>query len=409
MSFALRKDGDKWAVVNKDTGKIHGRTRSRKKAVAFMRALYANVPDAGKALDPGAMLVGFGGTVKAMDDSGRIEGDLVVFGSPDETDLSKYRDFFTKATDYGRAIKTGGLDLIYHHALPYVITEPNPLADRVLADVEVKADEARVWITGQLALRDKYEQMVFEAVKAGKMGLSSGADPARVRRQRQDNGSHKVLAWHIVHASITPTPADPRTWIQSSIKSLDEFDPAGAAALKSLIDGSEAKCYGPYSAEDEPALAALMAGLSRLGDAARSKVGQILADKTKSGADKLAAVRGRLNEQTSIGLKLVEALMEGAADDAAVKSLLESFGSDESPIEQDHDAPESGASMVERLHRAVSDLDWASGQRNLNATKSAAIDVLTAAVRRYNASRIDEAKVRSALELANRLLTRSQG
>ncbi len=40
MPYAIHKKGSQWVVVNKDTGKEHGKHASREKALAQMRLLY---------------------------------------------------------------------------------------------------------------------------------------------------------------------------------------------------------------------------------------------------------------------------------------------------------------------------------------------------------------------------------
>lgn len=40
MPYAIRKRGSYYVVINKKTGKVKGKHRTRKKALAHMRALY---------------------------------------------------------------------------------------------------------------------------------------------------------------------------------------------------------------------------------------------------------------------------------------------------------------------------------------------------------------------------------
>jgi hypothetical protein len=259
----------------------------------------------------GDTLVNVGGAVKSLDDSGRIGGPLVVF---DHEDLSRYRDVFSAETDYGRALKSG-LDLTYNHSLPTVSLgqdeQPNALADRVLSDVEIKVkpDEAMVWMEGQLALRDKYEQMVYTAIKAGKMGLSSGADPTRVRRAKLANGAHKVLAWPMVHASITPIPASPLTSV-GAIKTLTEW-------------AAETKCCGPYGyGEDgkpDPARMAAQAVVDRLTSILSMAVYQQLRGEM-SDADRSAAIAAAFDAHRDLVLRAVEALLAADAAEALAEA-----------------------------------------------------------------------------------------
>jgi phage head maturation protease len=159
-------------------------------------------------------LVCFGGECKALDDSGRVGGYLVMWGSPGATDLSRHRDYFVRDTDFWTDFPARK-GMVYHHGL-------DPTLDlRRLGDAELKADDVGLWMEGQLKLRDDYERKVWDLVKVGKLGLSSGSASHLVRREKQANGSHKIVSWPLVEASLTPAPAEPRT---------------AALPLKSLLD-----------------------------------------------------------------------------------------------------------------------------------------------------------------------------
>jgi hypothetical protein len=159
-------------------------------------------------------LVCDGGSLKALDDAGRVGGHLVLFGSPEEPDATTERDYFTAETDFWAEFPFKSV-VLYHHGLDAT------LGPRKLGDAELKTDAAGVWMEAQLKLRDDYERKVYRAVVAGKMGLSSGSVSHLVRRERQENGTHKITSWPLFEASITPTPGEPRT---------------RAVALKSLMD-----------------------------------------------------------------------------------------------------------------------------------------------------------------------------
>ena len=166
--------------------------------------------------------------IKTLDDSGRFEGLAVPFG---DADASRMRDIFTAETNFGRAMKSGS-DLLYFHGLPEIPTsvksadaprQANPLADMVIGEATYKTIDAGVWMTGQLRLGNEYEAKVWEMVKAGKLGLSTGAAAHRVRRVAGTDGTNFIKAWNIDEVSLTPIPAHPRTSVY---------------ALKSLIEGS---------------------------------------------------------------------------------------------------------------------------------------------------------------------------
>jgi hypothetical protein len=182
----------------------------------------------------GEILVFFGDALKTLDDKGKIGGYLVAWGSPALTDATGKRDFFTPETDLGRFCKTG-VDLLFYHGLPRLSAEvENPLADRILGEVKTTADDAGLWMEGVYKIRDEYEEQVYDGVKKGKMGLSSGAASHMVRRAREAKGSNRVTRWPIVEASITPSPAEPRTQAVA-LKTLLDSPVAGG----SIVDRSE--------------------------------------------------------------------------------------------------------------------------------------------------------------------------
>jgi phage head maturation protease len=174
-----------------------------------------------------SLLIYPGGEIKSVGTNGRIGGYAVRFGTANEPDKSSLKDYFTAATDFGRGLKTG-TEILYHHDLAKISGKANPLMGRVLGEGEFKVDDVGVWVEGQLALRDEYERKLHdEAIAKGKMGWSTGTASHRVRRERQPNGSHKVLSWPLgLDCSITPTPAEPRTSVVS-LKSLIDPDDDG--------------------------------------------------------------------------------------------------------------------------------------------------------------------------------------
>jgi phage head maturation protease len=175
-------------------------------------------------------LVYYGGELKALDDSGRIGGHLVLWGTPELPDITATKDYFTPETDFWAEWPTKAV-VLYHHGLDAT------LGPRKLGDAELKADDAGVWMSAQLKLRDDYERKLFDAVKQGKMGLSSGSVSHLVRREKQPNGTHKIASWPIYEASITPTPGEPRTQAVA-LKTLldDESSPAGVASASTFPD-----------------------------------------------------------------------------------------------------------------------------------------------------------------------------
>lgn len=52
MPYDIRRQGSSYTVVD-DKGKVVGRHKTRREAIAHQRALYANVPDASKKMNWG--------------------------------------------------------------------------------------------------------------------------------------------------------------------------------------------------------------------------------------------------------------------------------------------------------------------------------------------------------------------
>ena len=141
-----------------------------------------------------------GSEVKALDDSGKIGGYLVVFSGPEDPDLTG--DFFTKDTDFGSIKNTA---LLFNHGMDAV------LKNRVLGSGEWKIDDVGVWVEGILNMRDDYEKALYDLAKAGKLGWSSGTASHLVERESKGS-SNWIKAWPLgLDASLTPTPAEPRT------------------------------------------------------------------------------------------------------------------------------------------------------------------------------------------------------
>ena len=157
--------------------------------------------------DPAA----FGGSVKALDDSGRVGGYLVRYSSAADPDLTG--DYFTQDTDFG---EPGRLPVLYHHGFDATVGK------RRLGMADVKADDVGLWAEAQLALRDKYERRIFDLVKAGKLGWSSGAAGHAVSRT-EGKAAAEITQWYIAEASLTPTPAEYRNGVMP-IKSLITSD-----------------------------------------------------------------------------------------------------------------------------------------------------------------------------------------
>jgi phage head maturation protease len=171
-------------------------------------------------------LVTIGGAIKALGND-RIGGYLVLFGDPASKDIQG--EFFSPKTDFWTP-EVGVKPVIYQHGFT------KALGRRRIGDVTCKVDEVGLWAEGQLKARSEYEAKylpkIMEMVKAGKLGWSSGSANHLV--ETDDAG--QILSWPIVEASITPTPADPRTHVMP-LKALfppRDADPVTIADVRRL-------------------------------------------------------------------------------------------------------------------------------------------------------------------------------
>ena len=143
-------------------------------------------------------LVIFGGPVKALG-NGKVGGYLVRFTTDEDPDLEE--EFFNADTDVGDA-ETG--TVYYQHGLD------KKLRKRRLTKAVHKKDEFGVWAEAQLALRDEYEEFIYQMAEAGKMGWSSGTASHLVEREQMGKATW-IKTWPLgLDDSLTPTPAEPR-------------------------------------------------------------------------------------------------------------------------------------------------------------------------------------------------------
>lgn len=146
-------------------------------------------------------VVFFGAEVKALG-GGKVGGYLVQFGSEEQTDLTG--DFFTKDTDFGDVTQA---DVYYQHGMD------TKIGKRKLGKGELREDDLGIWIEAQLNLRDEYEKAIYQLAEQGKLGWSSGTAGHLVEREQKGASAH-IKTWPLgLDASLTPTPAEPRTHV----------------------------------------------------------------------------------------------------------------------------------------------------------------------------------------------------
>lgn len=342
-------------------------------------------------------LIGFGGSAKALDDSARrVGGYLVLFGSADDTDLQG--EFFSKATDFGN--KTTD-QIRFHHGrdpelgiCPMGDVELSLKAEGVWCEgnIAIKAVDAKRWAAGIAEKREQYEQRVYELAKAGKLGWSSGTAAHLVRTMSRGK-AREILSWPLGNdATLSPTPVDPRNVAVIPMKALDWSN----AALKGMHLGDYAGPEAAYSA------------MNSLHNAAQTRVGMHMRDKSRSRDEREAACKGCLDEYHSSAMKCCKALMDDDDDESgeAVKSLVDNA------LSRLHDGLRLGDQLdlvratVSGLHgrlKGLADLRLTQG-RNLSAERSAAIKALADDLAKLSAACRPKVDAQEVLRLKAELL-----
>ena len=169
----------------------------------------------------------------------RAAGYLVVFSGESDPDLEG--DYFTKGTDFG-ALSDGHavtLPAYYDHGLDATLK-----TERIGTAV-LKLDDVGVFADYTIQRRKEY---LARLIDEGHLGQSSGAVGHLV--ERADGPAGKALwlkTWPLGEASLTPTPAEPRTNAQT-VKALVALaaPPAPsplAVALKSINDRADVSAF----------------------------------------------------------------------------------------------------------------------------------------------------------------------
>lgn len=154
-----------------------------------------------------------GSAVKMLDD-GSIVAQAIAYGDAEHPDMSAYSDFFTKSTDFwlGQWDKR---PMLYHHG------QDEGTKDAPIIGVWTKAwaDDAGVWMQGQLDKAHRYHAAIKELARRGLLRISTDSAPHLVQRAPQPNGTNEVKVWPVMAGSLTPTAAEPRL-IPAEVKAI---------------------------------------------------------------------------------------------------------------------------------------------------------------------------------------------
>ncbi|MFH0937733.1 MAG: phage major capsid protein [Planctomycetota bacterium] len=258
-------------------------------AAAICHSMYRKHME-GKSLND--TLIAFGGAVKALD-SGKLGGYLVTFTKAGDYDLTAER--FDAETDFGEAVR---LPVLYNHGLD------SKLKRRRIGTGDLKHDDAGLWFEAQLNLRDEYEKKIYELARTGKMSWSSGSALHAIERVPEAKGT-RVTQWFIAEASLTPTPAEPRTQVVA-LKSLIALPRGGAEGMANPAPRAQSAANSQQVVQgvnemDEKEIKALVDAQTKAitdANAAQAKLIEEQGKQVKSLTDSLATQTAALEKVT---------------------------------------------------------------------------------------------------------------
>lgn len=143
----------------------------------------------------------------------------VVFGGRDLTD-----DEFTKSTEFGFERSPVGMPVFFEHGLDDSGIGTEELRKPIGSVTGYKQDDMGIWFEFQLNKASKYLNRIKDLIDAGVVGLSTGALPHVVEREK----NRTIKQWIMGELSITTHPAEARTLFhitpQVGTKAIEEIE-----------------------------------------------------------------------------------------------------------------------------------------------------------------------------------------
>ena len=177
-----------------------------------------------------ATMIQVGESVKAIgtvDNLTKVGGYLVRFTPKGDADLTG--DRFSKTTDFDFEFP-GKSTTYFNHGLD------GTLKKRRMTPMALSVDEVGVWAEGILDESDKYQHVLADLARAGKLGLSSGV-PAHLVEREQEGKNALITYWPLgKDASYTHTPAEPRNVVMP-LKTFVVTAPVAATAAETNYSG----------------------------------------------------------------------------------------------------------------------------------------------------------------------------
>jgi len=211
MPYKIEQNGEKFDIVNSETGDVKGTHASRAKAEAQLRALYANEPAAeNKSVDLlnltyckslGVEVPEMAVKYVALD---TIKGYTFLWGNENLTDFEF--EYFTKNTNFwddklGKSTRP----LTWDHA-----QDTDFKASPVIGSItNFGDDEVGRWYEAKLERAHRYRKAIDALIEAGKLGTSADSAPQYVQRKKTGK-STQLIEWPWFASALTDCPAEPR-------------------------------------------------------------------------------------------------------------------------------------------------------------------------------------------------------
>lgn len=155
-----------------------------------------------------------GGSIKATQDEGVVEGLGIEFTGPDKPDRSKFKDYFTPDSEiHYKTVTSFTLPLGFEHDKKF----------GWVGEAILTKNEDGWNAVSKLDMENETVKANWEDIKAGKFGYSTGALAHFVDRIPQENGTNFLKRWPTGEISLTKTPAGGEGLMLTSVKSV-EFD-----------------------------------------------------------------------------------------------------------------------------------------------------------------------------------------
>lgn len=167
-----------------------------------------------------------GSAIKALDGTaGRVGGYLVKFGLPHDAQ----GEYFMPDTNFHLDWYPGARPVLFHHGMG------ESEAEAIGHVYKLQTDDSGLWAEAELDLNIPVARQVYDEVRRGKIGWSSGSIPHLVKVEADG----RIVDWPVVEASLTATPAAGKRTTVQAIKTELTAQPVEPSAKEAERDSGE--------------------------------------------------------------------------------------------------------------------------------------------------------------------------